>query len=261
MSEENEQQDPMMNAGAAGAAPPLAAMIPPDLTAAFFTGNQRAIGEALANNKELLSGFLRQMPRRALREVANGLGDVLGAPDADETDAIGHEDTPRRRRAQPREDVIDASFADDADDADVVRDDAVAEEVDEDDEGTGGDMIELLNQLGRGIGNLLAELPGAELGITFVPGGRKVRVAYFYPATAESELEELSVKTGHVARFGDALEGAYSEAESMVNSEMDGDEDEDDLDADGESLDFYEDEPAPAQRRAPRAGQPQARRR
>lgn len=247
------------------AAAPIGMQIPPDLAAAFFTGRPEAIGQALGNHKDLLGSMLRGLPRRALRDVADQIGDVL---DADQIDGDAGADVidaahvdrvvaraPARSAASPRRRFEDDAVAEDDQDADADAD------ADVDDDADGG-TIELMNQLGRGIGNMLAELPGVQLGVTFQAGGRKASVAFFYPATQEGPEEILAQYRVHVGRFGDALDVAYSEAEQIVSSELYEDADNDvdnDEDADGD-IDTFPDEPEQEPtRRAPAARAPARR--
>lgn len=100
--------------------------------------------------------------------------------------------------------------------------------------------MDMLNDIGRSLGSLLGEMPGVALGITFEPGGRKVRVSAYYPQAGDYDLEEIAKKSGHVTRFGDALAVVFAEAQDTVNDESEElvEDDEDDLGEDEDDLDF-----------------------
>lgn len=241
MSENEQNEVAAPDGGLVGA-------IPPELVQAFFTGDQAAIGRALENGN-LLERLAGHLPPRALRRFARHLNDVLDADDVvdgepvevDEQDIV----PPVPRRAPPRRPESGAARRRVVDpDLDPTPVD-VADVADEEDEG-GESQTDRLNQLGAGIGNVLSELPGVALGITFLGGGRKVRISFFYPETREAPMQILAQQRVHVARFGDAMEALAAQTEDIVLAEVEGDEDGDeDEDYDSDDADGTEPEPEP----------------
>lgn len=245
---ENEQNEAIAPDGGG-----LVGAIPPELVQAFFTGDQAAIGRALENGN-LLERLAGHLPPRALRRFARHLNDVLDADEVGDGEPVEVDPDqdivpPAPRRAPPRRPEPGAVrrrvVEPDLDPVDVAD---VTNGADED-EGEES-QTDRLNQLGAGIGNVLSELPGVALGITFLGGGRKVRISFFYPETREAPMQILAQQRVHVARFGDAMEALAAQTEDIVLAEVEGDEDEDeDYDSDDADGTEAEPEPEPAPRR------------
>lgn len=260
----SEIEDNKAAAGAPAESP--FAGIPPELVSAFFTGDQGAIARWLATNPTLVRGIVRGLPPGVLRTIAD-TEDVIeadedveideedGEEDGEEvfSDDGGEERTVvgrRRASAAPASRRVPAK---------VRRQPAVEPEEIEEEDGYSdavrtalqSNPIAAMNDLGMGIAGMLAELPGVQLGITFLPGGRKVMLAFYYPGADGMPEEILAQHTAHVSRFGDLIDTAYATAEHAVGMEQVDDDldgyDEDEVDGE-EAEDEETEEPA---RRAP----------
>lgn len=258
----SEIEDNKAAAGAPAESP--FAGIPPELVSAFFTGDQGAIARWLATNPTLVRGIVRGLPPGVLRTIADS-EDVIDADEDVEIDEEDGEEVPdddgeeertvvgrRRASAAPASRRVPAK---------VQRQPVVEPEEIEEEGGYSDDVraalqsnpIAAMNDLGMGIAGMLAELPGVQLGITFLPGGRKVMLAFYYPGADGMPEEILAQHTAHVSRFGDLIDTAYATAEhavgmEQVDDDLDGyDEDE----VDGEDAEDEEPE-EPARRPARR---------
>lgn len=198
--------------------------LPPEMMSGLMTAMMGGLSP-----KEALTQALGSLPEEQADAVRSLLAEVAGSPrDVIDAEPAAQPQRPRRKaapqaRPQPR------------------RRDPEPEEPEEAEEGE-EDNTDMLNYIGKSLGVILGELPGVEIGITLVAGGRSVRVAAYYPETPTSPVEFIDRKKASVSRLGDVLQLVFGEAYTRQQDEY-ADLDEDDED-EYEDLDEDEDEDA-----------------